>query len=187
MSSDPSVLVVCFGNLCRSPMAEGLLRHRLPEPWDVRSAGTNAYGGDPPTPAGQEVMLRLAGIDIGGQRSSALTVTEIDAAAHILTMSVQQARLVAALVPAAAPRVRLYGAFAPATQASHDSADPGGPPADLLEVPDPMGGTIEEYEACLRRLEQATDRIAEWLLEGAPEATGPPALGSVRWPFPQRV
>ena len=62
MADSRNILVVCYGNLCRSPMAEGLLRDRLPLEYEVRSAGTHAYGGDPPTGTAREVMQREAGI-----------------------------------------------------------------------------------------------------------------------------
>ncbi len=166
MSFRGRILVVCYGNLCRSPMAEGLLQHRLPA-FEVRSAGTNAVGDDPPTPLAQEVMRREAEIEISAQRSSPLTVAEIAAADHIFTMSDRQARIVAALDPASAARVRLLGAFSPATGDTDVSADPGGDAAGRPEIPDPIGGTYEDYAACMSRLAAAADHCADWLLAGA--------------------
>ena len=68
-SADPlprrTILVVCFGNLCRSPMAEALLRVRLPDnDWHVISAGTHAMSGSPPTHGSRQAVLHLAGLDI---------------------------------------------------------------------------------------------------------------------------
>lgn len=177
------ILLVCYGNLCRSPMAEGLLRERLPDDWEVASAGTNAIGGDPPTGLAREVMLQETGIDIGAQRSAPLTVDEILSATHILAMSGQQAHLAAALVPEARARIRLLGAFAPDLHEGASSADPGGAPARAAEIADPIGGTPEEYLACLRRLERAIDRLAEWLVSGADPDDAPPSVASPRWPF----
>ena len=180
MADSLNILVVCYGNLCRSPMAEGLLRHRLPAEYEVRSAGTNAYGGDPPTATAGEVMQREAGIKIHGQRSSELKVENIEWADHIFTMSTQQARIVAALDIRAGDRTRLFGAFAPATTRDGFSADPGGPEAGLLEVPDPMGGNYGEYVECMRRLEQAAERCAAWLIAAADPAAAPPSLAEQR-------
>jgi len=176
------ILVICYGNLCRSPMAEGLLRARLGPQWDVRSAGTNAYGGDAPSPLGCEAIRRIHDIDISAQRSTALTVQELDAADHVFAMSVQQAKIAAALGNAG-DRVRLFGAFAPTLDQVAGSADPGGTVVSVFEVPDPMGGTYEEYAACLERLHQCTEKCAAWLESGAPEASGPPSVASPRWRF----
>lgn len=187
MSMPESVLVVCYGNLCRSPMAEGLLRQHLGSTWEVQSAGTHAIGGDAPTPTAQEVMLREAGIDIGEFESSLLTVTRIEAAGQVFTMSVQQALLTAALAPGYRDRIRLFGAFDAVTETSQGSADPGGPRAGLLEVPDPMGGAYEDYLSCMRRLQRASERCAAWLLAGAPMNDGPSSIGSSRRPFQQHA
>jgi protein-tyrosine phosphatase len=177
------VLVVCFGNLCRSPMAEGLLAARLGDDWMVSSAGTSAVAGEPPTDKGQQIMREDHGIDISGQRSAPLTVTAIENAAHILTMSIQQAQLVAALKPDAGDRLRLFGAFAPACAASERSADPGGAAASMLEVADPIGATLEDYRATANRLAQAADAIAKWLQEGADPNVAPASFKTPGWPL----
>ena len=178
MADSRNILVVCYGNLCRSPMAEGLLRDRLLLEYEVRSAGTHAYGGDPPTGTAREVMQREAGIGIHDQRSRRLDVEIIEWAGHIFTMSAQQAQLVAALDTRASDRTRLFGAFAPDTSCSGMSADPGGGAASLLEVTDPMGGSYGEYLTCMRRLEEATERCVAWLVAGADPAAGPPLARS---------
>ena len=171
-----TVLVVCFGNLCRSPMAEALLRHRLPaDRWEVISAGTHAIGDDPPTVGSRDAVAHLAGLDISRQRSLPLTVGVLRRSDYIFTMSRQQALEAAALVPTAAPHIRLLGAFVPATDATHESADPYGGPADSTEIPDPMGADAEAYEACCSRLIDCTNAVAAWLDAGASavEAPGP--------------
>ncbi len=177
-STRQTVLAVCFGNLCRSPMVEALLRHRLPaDQWNVISAGTHAIGDDPPTAGARDAVVTLCGLDIARQRSSPLTVGALRRSDHIFTMSRHQALEAAALVPTAAPRIRLLGAFVPATAVARESADPYGGPADITEIPDPMGGDAEEYEACCRRLIDCTDAVAAWLNAGAvaAEAPGPVA------------
>jgi protein-tyrosine-phosphatase len=163
-------------------MAEGLLQARLGESWDVRSAGTHAYGGDAPSGPGCEATQREYGIEIGAQRSTALTVPELEAADHIFTMSVQQAKLAAAL-GGVGDRVRLFGSFAPASAPSQHSADPGGGDASAFEVPDPMGGAYEDYRICLERLHRCADKCAPWLENGAEEANGPPSTTNSRWRF----
>ena len=64
--------MVCLGNICRSPLAEGILQHRAWEAglkWSVESAGTNGYhNGEAPHRLSQKVA-KLNGIDISKQRS----------------------------------------------------------------------------------------------------------------------
>ncbi len=66
------ILMVCLGNICRSPLAEGILQHKAKEAelnWIVESASTNGYHtGEPPHQLSQKVSL-LNGIDISHQRS----------------------------------------------------------------------------------------------------------------------
>ena len=66
------ILMVCLGNICRSPLAEGILQHRAWEAglqWSVESAGTNGYhNGEAPHRLSQKVA-KLNGIDISQQRS----------------------------------------------------------------------------------------------------------------------
>jgi protein-tyrosine phosphatase len=66
------ILMVCLGNICRSPLAEGVLQHKARAAglnWTVESAGTNGYHiGEPPHHLSQKVA-RLNGIDICTQRA----------------------------------------------------------------------------------------------------------------------
>jgi protein-tyrosine phosphatase len=66
------ILMVCLGNICRSPMAEGILQHKANKAglhWKVESAGTNHYHiGEPPHKLSQKVA-KLNGIDICEQRA----------------------------------------------------------------------------------------------------------------------
>jgi protein-tyrosine phosphatase len=70
------ILMVCLGNICRSPLAEGILEYKAREaglPWTIDSAGTNGYHiGEAPHHLSQKVA-RLNGIDISHQRSRAFT------------------------------------------------------------------------------------------------------------------
>lgn len=66
------ILMVCLGNICRSPLAEGILQHKAKLAgldWEIESAGTNGYHvGEPPHQLSQKVA-RLNGIDISCQRA----------------------------------------------------------------------------------------------------------------------
>jgi low molecular weight protein-tyrosine phosphatase len=73
------ILMVCLGNICRSPLAEGIMQHKAREAglhWTVESAGTNGYHiGEAPHRLSQKVAL-LHGIDISCQRARRFTAAD---------------------------------------------------------------------------------------------------------------
>jgi protein-tyrosine phosphatase len=73
------ILMVCLGNICRSPLAEGILQDKAFKAgltWSIESAGTNRYHtGDAPHPLSQKVA-KLNGIDISQQRARTFTATD---------------------------------------------------------------------------------------------------------------
>lgn len=75
------ILMVCLGNICRSPLAEGILQDkafRAGLNWSVESAGTNGFhNGEPPHQLSQKVA-RINGIDISKQRSRRLRPEDFD-------------------------------------------------------------------------------------------------------------
>ncbi|MFZ9694824.1 MAG: low molecular weight protein-tyrosine-phosphatase [Chitinophagaceae bacterium] len=74
------VLMVCLGNICRSPLAEGILKEKVRQAglnWVVESAGTNRYHtGEAPHPLSQKVALHN-GIDISAQRARSFIPEDI--------------------------------------------------------------------------------------------------------------
>ncbi|MBS1576506.1 MAG: low molecular weight phosphotyrosine protein phosphatase [Bacteroidetes bacterium] len=75
------ILMVCLGNICRSPLAEGILQDKVEKAgldWKIESAGTNRYHtGDAPHHLSQKVA-RLHGIDISKQRARTITPEDFD-------------------------------------------------------------------------------------------------------------
>jgi protein-tyrosine phosphatase len=75
------ILMVCLGNICRSPLAEGIMQHLIDENklnWQVDSAGTNGYhNGEAPHHLSQKVA-KLNGIDISHQISRKFTASDFD-------------------------------------------------------------------------------------------------------------
>lgn len=141
------VLIVCMGNICRSPMAEGVLRQRLAEralplPVEIDSAGTHSYHrGAPPDPRAQAATLRR-GVDISGLR--ARRVTPEDFARFDLVLAMDDENHAALLELAAEehhPKVRLLLEFA---------GDAGG-----RNVPDPYYGGMLGFERVLDLVEEA--------------------------------
>lgn len=85
----PSVLFVCLGNICRSPLAEGAMRAAAAEAGltiRIDSAGTGAWhSGEPPDPRAQEVAAR-DGVDISGLRARQVTPDDFRQFDHIVAM-----------------------------------------------------------------------------------------------------
>jgi protein-tyrosine phosphatase len=84
------ILMVCLGNICRSPLAEGILQQKATAaglPWTIESAGTNGYHiGEAP----HHLSIKVAGlnnIDIGRQRSRQFVAADFDKYDKIYAMA----------------------------------------------------------------------------------------------------
>jgi len=127
-----TILFVCTGNVCRSPMAEGLLRHALQGDAGVRvfSAGLGALDGQSATDAAVDVMAELS-IDIAQHYSQALRVPLVEQADFIFTMTRQQQDTIQAIFPMAAEKTFLLREFENAEVIGKDIADPIGQPIEV--------------------------------------------------------
>lgn len=154
------VLVVCSGNICRSPMAEGLLRHRLrgdeKERMAVSSAGTLNLEGEPADPDAVAAAAE-AGIDISDHRSRGISAAMVREADLILVMTEEHARRVGRMT-ADPPAIHLLGSYLPAT-----SRAAGG-----VEIDDPLGQGPAAFRACLRRMERAVEGFLSRWRSGSP-------------------
>ncbi len=96
---DGRILVVCTGNVCRSPLVEGLLRLALPPSITVHSAGTNALVGQPMDPRSAELLRRHGGApaDFAARQVDASLIEQADLVvtatrAHRATLATLSAR-----------------------------------------------------------------------------------------------
>lgn len=81
------VLMVCLGNICRSPLAEGILKSKLPEDsFFVDSAGTSNYHIGEKTDKRSIAIARDYGIDINNQRGRQFTTIDFDRFDYIYAM-----------------------------------------------------------------------------------------------------
>jgi len=132
------VLVVCVGNICRSPMAEALLRARLGHRprFDVSSAGVSALVGRP-ADGSAIALMKERGIDISAHRARQLTPLLAATSDLILVMESGQERAVLDIAPQARGKVHRIGRF-------------GG-----FDVPDPHGLPRAAFEDALDLCERA--------------------------------
>lgn len=154
-----SVLFVCTGNLCRSPMAEYLLQERFKqlkqEDIVVESAGTIAGDGNR---AAQEAVETMAafGIDMSAHRARRLTGGMIDAADLVIVMEKYHYNSVVDLRPEAAEKTFMMGKFLDGDEE--------------MEIPDPYGGSREGFIKALEMLKAASFNIADDLAGGEPDS-----------------
>jgi protein-tyrosine phosphatase len=149
-----SVLMVCLGNICRSPLAEGALRHhadRLGIELHIDSAGTGDWHiGHPPDKRAQEVARRVGGIDISGLRARQVTASDFHRFDHIIAMDSSNLRNLRALAPAdGTARLSLLLDHLP------DGAG--------QSVADPYYGDDADFEACWRQVDAAAIALAKRL------------------------
>jgi protein-tyrosine phosphatase len=106
------VLVVCVGNICRSPMAEALLRARLGRRprFEVSSAGVSALVGHPAADAAVALM-REREIDISGHRARQVTPQLVSESDLVLVMETGHERAVLEIAPRARGKVHRIGRF----------------------------------------------------------------------------
>ena len=150
--SDFSVLMVCTGNICRSPMAEGVLRHKLAEAGldgrvSVDSAGTTDYHtGDPPDPRAIDRAGRR-GYDVSDLRARQLRSDDFEAFDLILCMDQGHVTRLTRLCPEGRrERIRMFLEFSD-------------PPADREDVPDPYYGDLADYDYALDLIEPGIDGL----------------------------
>jgi len=151
-----NVLMVCMGNICRSPTAEGVLRARLARAGlgsrvRVDSAGTHGYHvGDPPDARARKHAL-ARGVDLGSLRARAVQEADFDQFQLILAMDDDNLGELERMRPSAHPnQPRLLLSFASRF-------------AGQREVPDPYYGGPEGFERVLDLVEDACDGVVEHL------------------------
>ena len=137
------ILVVCIGNICRSPMAAALLGHNLAShnpAVEVQSAGLAALVGYPADPLAQE-LLRERGIDLSDHRARQLTAAMVMDADLVLAMETAQVKMVESMLPGARGRVHRLGK------------------AGAFDVPDPYGRSRDTFVQALGLIDQG---LTDW-------------------------
>ena len=137
------ILFVCLGNICRSPAAEGVLRHHAPT-LEIDSAGTGGWHvGDPPY-GPMQAAARARGYDLSDLRARQFRTDDFDAFDLILAMDADNLRQIEAMRPAGnATPAELFMRYAPGASFDH--------------VPDPY--YTGDFDGALDLIEQAASGL----------------------------
>jgi len=151
------VLMVCMGNICRSPMAHGVFAERIREAGlehsvEVDSAGTHSYHvGEPPDRRAQ-AAARARGYELGGQRARRLEADDFREFDYVLVMDDENLRNARALQPTdGKARLHRFLEFA------------GSRPE--REVPDPYYGGSQGFATVMDLVEEAATGLLSHLRE----------------------
>src|SRR2546423_11960373 len=157
-----NVLFVCTGNVCRSPVAEGIFRHAVRGRGDFRvmSAGLGAMEGQPPSPYAVQAVREL-GIDISNQRSRMLTPDLVQQADYVFGMTHSHIDTVTLLYPQAAEKTFLLREF-------DDTLD-----FFEKDISDPIGGLYDVFFDCRGQIVQGVGSLLRFFWQRAGEPLGP--------------
>jgi protein-tyrosine phosphatase len=140
-----NILVLCIGNICRSPMAEGLLKQALPG-MTVRSAGLGALIGKPADPYAVQIMAER-GIDISAHRAQHISPRMVSEADLILVMDMEQKKYVETNYVGSKGKVFRLGEFA------------------KMDIADPYREGMESFEAAFRLIDEGVKVFAERIVQ----------------------
>ncbi|MVO10381.1 low molecular weight phosphotyrosine protein phosphatase [Flavobacterium sp. TP390] len=146
----PKILMVCLGNICRSPLAEGILKSKLPkDQFVVDSAGTGDWHVGQLPDKRSIAIAKKYGIDITDQRAQHFTAKHFEQFDFIYAMDMSNYKNILQLAPDSEAKAKvkliLNELF----------------PNENVEVPDPYYGGEEGFENVYQMLDKACDVIAK--------------------------
>lgn len=187
----PEILVLCTGNVCRSPMGEAFLKHHvqvrgIESAYFIHSAGTGVYGPTidgvfPGYPASEraEHVMRVRGITLEGHRSKRMVPELLDSADLVIAMAREHLRDALHLHPDVTDRAFLFKEMDELLQKGPLPAEFDLAVAELnarrnspwdavalgwdADVDDPIGGDVSLFDTCAAEIEFLSGRLAEAL------------------------
>jgi protein-tyrosine phosphatase len=148
------ILMVCLGNICRSPLAEGILASKLPKnDFFVDSAGTGHWHVGNPPDKRSILTAEKNGIDITNQRGKLFKPSFFEEYDYIYVMDTHNFADVTAMAKKEEDKKKV--------QLILDELFPG----ENVDVPDPYNGIQSNFDQVFEMLEEACESIANRLLE----------------------
>lgn len=143
------ILMVCLGNICRSPLAEGILRSKLSNNYTVDSAGTGGWhAGELPDNRSMEIAQKH-GLDISNQRARKFTINDFDAFDLIYAMDKSNYDNIIQLAPNEQSKKKVHLILNELY------------PNENKDVPDPYYGGLDGFEKVYNMLNDACDVIVK--------------------------
>lgn len=148
------ILMVCLGNICRSPLAEGILQSKLPaDKFIVDSAGTGDWH-DGQQPDKRSILTaKNRGLDISCQKARQIKSSDFNEFDHIYVMDSSNLRDVIKLAPTDTAKVKV--------KLMMDEIFPG----QKVDVPDPYFGDPEGFDKVYDMLDEACELVAQKLIK----------------------
>ncbi len=146
------ILMVCLGNICRSPLAEGILRSKLDTTdFEVDSVGTGSWHvGNPPDARSIKIGARHH-IDISHLRGRQLSPKDLEEFDYIYVMDQNNLDDVLDMATTDEQKRKVVMILDPVF------------PGEKVDVPDPYHGSLEDFERVYEMLEEASNLIARQL------------------------
>ena len=145
------ILMVCLGNICRSPLAEGILRSKISEKHIVASAGTISFHEGSPPDKRSTNTAQEHGVDISHQRANYFTEKHLEDFDKIFCMDLKNLEDVLSKAKSEEQRNKVSLIMEEAGVLSDE----------IIEVPDPYYGDMSDFEKVYQMLDQACEVIAE--------------------------
>lgn len=143
--------MVCLGNICRSPLAEGILRSKLPDSFLVDSVGTiSLHQGETPDKRAVKTAANH-GVDISEQKSRPLLISDLDRFDKIYCMDLKNLEDVISLTKNEEQRQKIHLFLEEAGNYQNS------------EVPDPYWGDMNDFENVFQLLDNACNKISHQL------------------------
>lgn len=148
------VLFVCLGNICRSPLAEGIMRHHVREAGlaaeiAIASAGTGSWHVGEPPHEGSQLVALAHGIDLAAQRARHLRPEDLAAHDYVVAMDQQNLSDIIALDPQGRYHDRVFRLLELV------------PELGERDVPDPYHAAASGFEHVYRLVEAGTSALLE--------------------------
>jgi protein-tyrosine phosphatase len=148
------ILMVCLGNICRSPLAEGILQSKLPKhQFIVDSAGTGDWHAGQQPDKRSVLTAKNRGLDISCQKARQIKVSDFEEFDYIYVMDSSNLRDVTRLATTTATKGKV--------KLMMDEVFPG----ENVDVPDPYYGGPEGFDKVYDMLDEACEIVAQKLIK----------------------